>query len=224
MMRVPRTKLMFLSLAAAFMPMTLRAELHALDYDTPAYIDFGVSEMRVDEGAAAAVITLYRTGDFRRYSRVEFQTEEGTATEGKDYKGSGGTITFQPGEGMKQIIVPLIADEEVEGEESFRVVLTNPGANTVVMRDSITVTIDDAQIGSVSTSAGGVPKLGIIWAGVGQVMLWWEGEPGYVLERTTNAMSGKWEGVSSPPKVEGRRSEVVERTGGVFYLYRLRRD
>src|SRR5690349_6205951 len=73
------------------------AQIHALDYDTPAYLDFEFRDMQVDEDDSAVLINVYRFGDFRQVTRVDFATEELTAKEGQDYKGTGGTITFQTG-------------------------------------------------------------------------------------------------------------------------------
>src|SRR4051812_43658293 len=100
-MSATKAKLALLLLSVQIVPITPRAQVHALNYDTPAYIDFEFSQITVYEGQPAAVINLYRLGDFRQSTRVDFATQEDTASEGKDYVGTGGTITFQPGEGMK---------------------------------------------------------------------------------------------------------------------------
>jgi hypothetical protein len=147
---------------------------------------------------------------------VNYSTEEGTATEGQDYKGSGGTLTFQPGEGVKQITVRLISDDQTEPDETFDLVLSGASGSTVVMRDHMTITIKDAP-GWIAT-----PKLAISPAGAGKIALSWEGDSNYDLERTTNPASGQWEKVSCTPAVSGTRCEVVESAGGVVYLYRLR--
>jgi hypothetical protein len=191
------------------------AQIHALDYDTPAYLDFEFSDVQVDEGDGAVLINVYRFGDFRQVTRVDFATETVTASEGRDYKGTGGTITFQPGEGMKQISIPLLADDESEPDETFKVVLSQPGPNTVVTRDSVLVTIKDRP-GLIST-----PRLAIAPAGPDKVVVSWEGDPSYTLERATGA-GCTWETVASKPTVIGTHCEVIEGTGAVVYVYRLR--
>jgi hypothetical protein len=191
------------------------AQMHALDYDTPAYLDFEFSEVQVDEADGVVLINVYRLGDFRKVTRVDFATEEETASEGKDYKGTGGTLTFQPGEGMKQISIPLIADDEPESGETFKVVLSQASGGSVIARDSMLVTIKDAP-GPIST-----PKLAIAAAGPGKIAVSWEGDPSYALERATG-VSCVWEGLSSEPTVSGTRCEVIEETGAIVYLYRLR--
>jgi hypothetical protein len=157
------------------------AQMHALDYDTPAYLDFEFGEVQVDEGDAFVLINVYRFGDFRQITRVDFATEEGTADEGNDYKPTGGTLVFQPGEGMKQISIPLVADEDKEPDEIFKVVLSNASPGSLITGDSISVLIKDAP-GPIST-----PKLEIAAAGPGKVAVSWEGDPTYTLERATGA-------------------------------------
>lgn len=191
-------------------------QVHSLGYDTPAFIDFEFSEVTVSEGQPAAIINVYRTGDFRQYTRVDYATEDGSATENSDYRATGGTLTFQPGEGMKQIAVPLIADSEPEPNETFKVVLTNPSVTAVILRNSITVTIHDAP-GPISA-----PKLQISSSHPGEITLSWDGDPGYVLERTTQAAATGWEAVSTAPTVTGTHCEVTESAGAALYLYRLR--
>jgi hypothetical protein len=197
------------------LPAQSNAQMHALDYETPAYLDFEFSEVQVDEGDVSVLINVYRFGDFRQITRVDFATEEGTANEGNDYKVTGGTLVFQPGEGMKQLSIPLVPDEDNESDETFRVVLSNASPGSLITRDSISVMIKDAP-GPIST-----PKLEIAAAGPGKVAVFWEGDPTYTLQRATGA-GCTWETVSSKPTVTGTHCEVIEETGAVVYVYRLR--
>jgi hypothetical protein len=215
-MSAKTVKLSLSLITAAFMQIDSRAQIHALGYDTPAYIDFEFSEISVYENQPAAVINIFRSGDVRETTRISFATEEGTATEGQDYKGTGGTITFQPGEGMKQVSIAIIADDETEPDETFKLLLTDPSPGTLVLRDHITITIKDVA-GPIAT-----PKLEIVSAGPRKISLSWEGDPGYALERTVNAASDAWETVNVTPVVSGTHCVVTEPAGGVLYLYRLR--
>jgi hypothetical protein len=215
-MSAKTVKLTLLLLSTAFVQIDTRAQIHALGYDTPAYIDFEFSEVTVYENQPAAVINIFRSGDVFETTRISFATEEGTATEGHDYKGTGGTLTFQPGEGIKQVTIPLIADDQTEPDETFKILLIDPNPGTLVMRDQMTITIKDIP-GPIAT-----PKLAIAAAGSGKISLSWEGDPAYTLERTANAASAAWETVSCTPSVNGTHCEVSEPAGGVLYLYRLR--
>jgi hypothetical protein len=195
-------------IALTLVPIEVRAQIRPLDTETPAYIDVELSEITVSEDLPAATINLHRTGDFRQYSRIHFSTEEITATEGQDYQGTGGTVTFQPGEGMKQITVPLLRDEHAEGEEGFRVILSDPGPNTLLMRDSVAVTIRE-----------GGPRLQITANGPDTIALAWDGLS-YGLERTSDTKS--WEAVACERTENGTRCEVVLTTEALRFIYRLK--
>jgi len=215
-MSLNNARFVLLWLSSALSQLDVHAQVHALDYTTPAYIDFEFTDMTVYENEASVVVNIFRTGDFRQYTRIDFATEEITADEGQDYNGVGGTITFQPGEGMKQIVIPLIADDKTEPDETFRLVLSDASPNTLLMRDSITITIKDSA-GPISA-----PKLQIASAGPGKVAISWDGDSTCSLERSADAASGLWESVSCTPTVTGTHCEVIQPAGGILYFYRLR--
>src|SRR3954470_20736986 len=110
--------------------------VHALDYDTPAYVDFEFSEIAAPASERTISINLYRTGDFRQSTTVEFVTVEGTAEEGRDYKGTGGTITFKPGEGYKTLYIDILTNQ-LDADKAFQVKLTAPSTSTVLLRDAV---------------------------------------------------------------------------------------
>ena len=57
---------------------------------------------------------------------VQWATSDGTAEGKTDYQPSGGTLTFNPGEGEKKLRVPVIDDAVDENKENLRVTLSNP--------------------------------------------------------------------------------------------------
>ena len=57
---------------------------------------------------------------------VRWATSDGTAGGKADYQPSGGTLTFNPGEGEKKLRVPVIDDAIDENTENLRVTLSNP--------------------------------------------------------------------------------------------------
>ena len=57
---------------------------------------------------------------------VDFATADGTAMAGFDYTASGGTLTIPAGETVGAIMVPLIDDDDAEGNEAFNMELTTP--------------------------------------------------------------------------------------------------
>lgn len=63
---------------------------------------------------------------------VNFYTVNGSAVDGFDYWGSGGQLTFAPGEMSQTIYVPVSADWDYEGDEYFCVVLSEPSSNALI--------------------------------------------------------------------------------------------
>ncbi len=193
------------------------ADFKASGYDTPAYVDLELGEVRVHEPAGTVTINIIRTGDFRQTTTVDYQTVEDDASEGQDYKGAGGTLVFRPGEGFKTVTVEIVRDDQEESLEGFRFELTSSDPNCLLMRSSTLVVIED----SPSPIAG--PELQIASAGNGQIMLSWEGSEGCALERTTTPDAGNWERVECNPSINGNRCEVVQPAmAGAYYFYRLR--
>ncbi len=63
---------------------------------------------------------------------VQYGTQNGTATAGEDYTTQSGTLTFNPGDPLTQIItVPVVDNDIFEGDESFTVELSNPTVATI---------------------------------------------------------------------------------------------
>src|SRR5687767_7767361 len=136
-----------LALATLLTGISLQAgDFKALDYETPAYVDFELSEVSVNEPAGTVAINIIRTGDFRRTTTIEYQTVEDDASEGQDYKGAGGTLVFRPGEGFKTIVLDILRDEKEESTETFRFELTTSDPQCKLMRSSTAITIEDAPV------------------------------------------------------------------------------
>ena len=76
---------------------------------------------------------------------VAYATADGTATEGSDYTGSDGTLTFEPGTTLLTIEVATLEDETEEPEEGFTVELSDPAGATLE---------DDTGAGTIRDIAG----------------------------------------------------------------------
>ena len=74
--------------------------------------------------------------------RVDYATEDGTATAGEDYEASGGTLTFRPGELSLEVTVRLINDRASEADETLLVRLSSP-VNASLASAAGIGTIDD---------------------------------------------------------------------------------
>ncbi|WP_161602336.1 cellulose binding domain-containing protein [Tautonia marina] len=93
---------------------------------TPQMPAISVGDVRVIEGDGAVrfVVSLDRAG--AEVIRVDYGTGDGTATAGSDYVSTSGTLTFAPGEVVKEVVVAILDDDLVEGEEAFRLSLAGP--------------------------------------------------------------------------------------------------
>lgn len=112
-------------------------------YDTPSYIEFAQARFEVSEGETNAVITVVRGGDFRRIAAVDFSTRAGTAVADEDFQAAGGRLVFQAGQSFREIRIPILQDDAVEGDETLIVELSNPGAYTEIVAPSAEVVIKD---------------------------------------------------------------------------------
>ncbi len=74
---------------------------------------------------------------------VNFATADINAAAGLDYAPISGTLIFNYGETNKVISVPVIGDELPEGNEAFRLVLSNPVNSTVLTGSATGIILDD---------------------------------------------------------------------------------
>jgi hypothetical protein len=75
---------------------------------------------------------------------VDFVTANGTAEAGTDFVAQSGTLAFTDGQTTGQIIIDILDDADIEGDENFRVVLSNPlGGALLGIAPVSTVTIAD---------------------------------------------------------------------------------
>jgi hypothetical protein len=127
-----------------------------------------VTDVRVAEGNPAAsgspgttdmifTVVLDRAGK-NDLVTVDYATAEGTATPGVDgagdYTAQGGTLTFQPGETTKQIIVKINKDSVLENDETVLLNLSN-ASNAYVDDPQVVGTIANDEIVASLTVNGG---------------------------------------------------------------------
>jgi uncharacterized membrane protein len=110
-------------------------------------------------GTNTAVFTVTLTPASNQAVTVAYATEDGTATAPEDYAATSGTLTFQPGETVKTIGVPIVTDSDIEPDETFYVNLSNPsGAVILIGRATATILNDDSlpnlSISDVSVTEG----------------------------------------------------------------------
>jgi Ca2+-binding RTX toxin-like protein len=83
---------------------------------------------------------------------VRYLTANASATAGSDYTATTGTLTFNPGETSQVINIPILNNSLNEADESFILSLTSPTNASLGTIKSVTTTITDTLITSVSTT------------------------------------------------------------------------
>jgi uncharacterized delta-60 repeat protein len=102
----------------------------------------------VTEGLNDAALTVNRGTDSSTAASVEYSTEPDSATQGLDYTPVSGILSFAPNESSKTILMPILNDGIAEGNELFRVVLSNPSPGTFLGTPAqATVIIQDNDLG-----------------------------------------------------------------------------
>lgn len=79
-----------------------------------------------DAGSADATFTVHLSAPSEETVTVDFATANGSATAGSDYTAVSGTLAFAPGEQVKTLTVPVLADGLKESSETFFVNLSGP--------------------------------------------------------------------------------------------------
>ena len=112
------------------------------DNDKPLQLELASCSVNEDAGEVRIRVLRGDDGDFPM--SVDYATANVTATAGQDYLDTAGTMTFEPGEWIKYLIVPLVNDTVREPTQEFRVVLSNASGGGVLGTPSMTtVTITD---------------------------------------------------------------------------------
>jgi len=106
-------------------------------------LQFSATDYAVNEGDAAATLTVNRSGSSAAAATVEFATVNGTAANRTDFTANFGTLRFSAGETSKTIRLILTDDAYTEGPETLTVTLGNPGGAVLGPLNTATVTITD---------------------------------------------------------------------------------
>ncbi len=125
---------------------------------TPTFFITDVSHLEGNSGTTAFVFDVSLSPAGASVTSVDFTTVNGTATvAGNDYQANSGTLTFNPGDGPKQITVLVNGDTLVEPDETFTVHLSNAtaGANIITPDGTGTIQNDDVAQVVISQVYGG---------------------------------------------------------------------
>ena len=141
-------------------------------------------------GATDAVFRVRMDRPLTRRVTVRYASVPGSATPGRDYTPVEGTLTFAIGETLHTIAVAVAGDRHVEGNEDFRIELSDPvNARLINASGRGTVVDDDAGLTSVSLSPSKVKASSLLCrrrrACTGSLVRWAATVPGTVAVEVT---------------------------------------
>jgi parallel beta-helix repeat protein len=106
---------------------------------------FTISDVEANEGNSLTkqfVFTVTRNGSTSGTASVQYVTQNQTAGSG-DYDAKSGTLNFANGEATKTISITVKGDTKVEGDESFRIILSNPTGAVIAGNNGIGKILND---------------------------------------------------------------------------------
>jgi uncharacterized delta-60 repeat protein len=111
-------------------------------------IEFSTANYSVSEGAGQALITVERAGESTATVSVDYATSDGTGVASIDYLAQSGTLTFQPLEVEKTIMVPVFNDGLIDPGKTVNLTLSHPSTNAQlgVIQAAILVIQDDLDL------------------------------------------------------------------------------
>lgn len=96
-----------------------------------------------EQAGAAAVFRISLAPAAAHPVRVSYHTEDATARAGQDYRATTGIAEFPPGTTERQVLVPLLDDDEVELAETFRLRLSAPRHAELAVAEALATIGDD---------------------------------------------------------------------------------
>ena len=150
----------------------------------PGSIGLTLETLTIDEDLGVLNVVVFRADGTDGTVTVDYSTVEGTASEGADYEAISGTLTFAEGVTGQQLSIPILDDRAVESEETFAIVLSNPGGGATlggITSQQITIADNDD------------PIVGVIFADSFESTSNWTTNP----FGTDTASTGMWE-IGSP--------------------------
>ncbi|MFM9962800.1 MAG: Calx-beta domain-containing protein [Planctomycetaceae bacterium] len=112
------------------------------------------TSIELDTGSRTATFTISIDNFSRQDVTVDYSFLSGTAVNGVDFTGIGGTVTFLGSangtpELQKTITVDILGDELFEPTETFSLVLSNPSLNALIALDPVTMLPLDTTVGTI---------------------------------------------------------------------------
>ncbi|NOZ94036.1 MAG: hypothetical protein GXP47_04745, partial [Acidobacteria bacterium] len=116
-------------------------EITIVDDDVIPEVSFSPAAYQIAEDGGAATIGVVLSRVFSGTVAVEYATAGGTATSGVDYLPASGTLTFAPGTTAASFQVTVLTDQEVEGDETVDLQLSNVTGGVMGSPDAGVLTI-----------------------------------------------------------------------------------
>jgi len=134
---------------SAFLVAPTEATLTIVDVDSaPGTFVFSQTNYVVGEGDGFALITVVRTNGHSGDSSVTMMTLPGDATPGLKYVPTNYAIPFANGEVVKSFAVQILEENQVEGNQSLYLLLTNATGGTAIgSPNPVPLTIIDDDVG-----------------------------------------------------------------------------
>lgn len=112
---------------------------------------FTTGSFKADENDGTATINVIRYGGNAGTVSVHYKTEDNSATKGNDYNETTGTLTFEAGKTSGSFEVPIVDDNEAEGNETVLVHLETPSGGASLgtpVTATLTIVDDDEGTGT----------------------------------------------------------------------------
>jgi hypothetical protein len=94
----------------------------------PGTLTFMTAAATTPEAGPSVTVEVHRHIGSTGAVSVQYTTVNGTATAGSDYSATSGTLNWANGDTTaKSIVVPIIQDGALEGDETFTITLSSPG-------------------------------------------------------------------------------------------------
>ncbi|MGH2634621.1 MAG: Calx-beta domain-containing protein [Actinomycetota bacterium] len=125
------------------------------DDDTPTISVANAAVTEGNSGTTGAVFTVTLSFMSSQTVSLSYATADGSATAPADYQSTSGTVSFDPGETVQQIVVPVVGDVSIETAEAFSLNLSSPAnatfadataQGTITDNDTVTITIAAATV------------------------------------------------------------------------------
>ena len=117
------------------------ARLEIDDNDGFPLVEFAAGPAREGDGYAEVTVRLLQVSGFA--ARVDYEWKDGTAREGEDYLGTGGSVEVPAGELEATVRLPLVNDDWSEEPETIRFVVTGLEYAAATVLEAVVQVADD---------------------------------------------------------------------------------